>query len=116
MWPNDDDDDNGEDDNDELTVSVMVMVIVMTMLIIHVSFQGRSSFKQGRELDDTVCIYGQLPFLRTPSALCISILNSKYVVVGIYFSQMCNIFLTGRLAAVRVIEVSIIARCPQGES
>ena len=31
-------------------------------------------------------------------------------------SNVCNLFFAGDLAAVRIIGVSVIARCPQGES
>ena len=36
--------------------------------------------------------------------------------VGIYFSQTSVFIFAGDLAAVRIIGVSVIATCPQGES
>jgi len=35
---------------------------------------------------------------------------------SLFQSNVCNLFLPGNLAAVRIIGVSVIAGCPQGES
>ena len=58
-----------------------------------------------------------LPFCYCGYVLCISEWSKKVgsIMAGIYFSQVC-FFFAWDLAAVCIFGVSVIARCPQGES